>query len=301
MGIRRRKFIKNTALFSVTTMVLPIEAFNIKPTKKVRFGLVADSHYADREPNNTRFYKESLSKMEAFITLMNQQKVDFIVHLGDFKDEDEQQNSNDTLNYLKKIENVFSQFNSATYHCVGNHDVDSITKQQFLTNITNTGIDKDKSYYSFNNSGFHFVVLDGNYDSLGKDHFYKNGADWQDVNIPKQQLEWLQKDLAENKLPTIVFCHHTLFEFTRGEHHYHVKNYTEVQRILENSKNVISVFQGHVHEESHAKINNIHYITQLGMVDYSGLENNSFAVVEIDENAIKINGYKRATNKTLTF
>ena len=28
------------------------------------------------------------------------------------------------------------------YHCVGNHDVDSITKQQFLENIENTGIPK---------------------------------------------------------------------------------------------------------------------------------------------------------------
>ncbi|MEL6977019.1 MAG: hypothetical protein AAGL29_16795 [Bacteroidota bacterium] len=182
------------------------------------------------------------------------------------------------------------------YHCIGNHDVDSIRKEQFLANIENTGISEQKSYYSFNNKGFHFVVLDANYDRNGVNHFFKEGADWQDTNITPEQMAWLQNDLAQNSYPVLVFCHHPLFEYFRDGHKYHVNNYKDIQEILEKDQRTIAVFQGHVHEERFKEINGIHYITQLGMVDYQGISNNSFAMVEIQENKIIVEGYKRASS-----
>ena len=68
---------------------------------------------------------------------------------------------------------------------------------------------------------------------------------------------------------------------------------------MEASGKVTAVFQGHVHQEDVVELNGIHYCTQLGMVDYSGLENNSFAIVEITSKEIKIDGYKRAATKRL--
>ncbi|AUP80564.1 metallophosphoesterase family protein [Flavivirga eckloniae] len=296
MSLTRRHFLKTAGIFTISTMVIPLEGCFGAINSKIRIGLVTDSHYADREPNNTRYYRQSIEKMDEFITLMNLEKVDFVMHMGDFKDEDANKNKIDTLKYLQAIEASYSKFKGPKYHCVGNHDVDSITKEEFLNNIDNTGIPKHKSYYSFNQSGFHIVVLDANFDKQGNNHFFKEGADWQDTNIPKIQLDWLKQDLATNDLPVIVFCHHPLFEYFRAGKKYHINNYSEVQLILKNSAKVVGVFQGHVHEEKYKEHKGMHFITQLGMVDYSGLENNSFSIVEIDENSIVINGFKRANN-----
>ena len=68
---------------------------------------------------------------------------------------------------------------------------------------------------------------------------------------------------------------------------------------MESSGKVKVVFQGHVHDEQFKEINGIHYITQYGMVDYSGLENNSFAIVEMKNDVIEIQWFRRVVDKNL--
>ena len=291
----RRTFVKELSFFTIASMVLPFKSCKGNP-RSIRFGLAADSHYADRSPVGTRYYREALGKMEEFVSVMNASEVDFVMHLGDFKDEGPDKKEQDTLRYLQEIEAVYAQFQGPRYHCVGNHDVDSINKAQFLSNIENTGIPTDKSYYSFDSKGYHFIVLDANYDQLGAPHFFKEGANWQDPNIPPEQLAWFKQDLENNSSPTIVFCHHPLFQYRNKGYQYHVNNYKAVQEIIDSQPNCIAVIQGHVHEELFKKINGVHYITQLAMIDYAGLENNSFAIVELSEDRLTIHGYKRSSS-----
>ena len=296
--INRRDFVKTVSLFTMSTTLFPIKTLAKTATASpLRFGLVSDSHYAERDPRRTRFYKGALEKMEEFVSVANDKNVDFIMHLGDLKDEGPEQDPKETLQFLKTIEQSMEQFQGPRYHCIGNHDVDSITKGTFLTYITNTNISKAHSYYSFDHSGWHFVVLDANYDANGRDHYFAEGANWQDTRIPDFELDWLKKDLENTQLPTIVFCHHPLFEFFRNGYKYHVNNYKEVQACLEASQKVVACIQGHVHEERYTEINGIHYITQLGMVDYEGLANNSFSMVTLRPEGIEIKGYKRATDQ----
>lgn len=294
--IKRRKFVKNMGLFNVGSMVIPLEFLNVGKEKYVRFGIASDSHYADREPAGTRYYRQSLGKMREFVTEMNSEEVDFVIHLGDFKDEDRTKNEMSTLDYLKKIEQVYSEFRGPRFHCVGNHDVDSITKKQFLEHIENTDIPQDKSYYSFDIKGCHFVVLDANFNEDGSNHYFLEGTDWQNTNLTKEQLKWLELDLEQTENPTFIFCHHPLFEFNREGKKYHINKFEKVQQILNDSGKVLAVFQGHVHEERHIEIKGIHYITQNGMVDYQGWENNSFAMVEIRRNEMQLFGYQRANS-----
>ncbi|MFC4097870.1 metallophosphoesterase family protein [Euzebyella saccharophila] len=291
----RRKFLKQSSAICASTLIVPLDPY-FMVDKNIRIGLASDSHYADREVAGTRFYRGALEKIQEFVSVMNKEKVDFVVHLGDFKDEDESKDEQKTLGYLQKIETEFVKFKGDTFHCIGNHDVDSITKQQFIKNVTNTGIVSDKGYYSFDRNGFHFIVLDGNHTKEGRDHFYKLGQDWQDTNLGREQLDWLKKDLESNTLPVMVFCHHPLYEFFRDEHKYHVNDYLKAQKLFEASGKVLAVFQGHVHAEDHISKNGIHYLTVLGMVDFEGLENNSFSVVEIKGNKLKLKGYKRSSS-----
>lgn len=294
--VGRRAFIKELSFFSVSTLVLPVQSCLGNP-KSVRFGIATDSHYADRSAVGKRCYRDALEKMEEFVRVMNGSNVDFVLHLGDFKDEGPDKKEKDTLRFLEEIEGAYAKFQGPRFHCVGNHDVDSITKHQFLSTIENTGIPADKSYYSFDFGGYHFIVLDANYDAWGNSHFFKDGANWQDPNIPAEQLIWLKDDLKKHNLPTIIYCHHPLFHYHSKGYQYHVNNYEEVQEIIHAHNNCIAVFQGHVHEERFVKIKGVHYITQLAMVDYPGVENNSFSIVELSHNKLTIHGYKRSSSK----
>ncbi|PHQ28432.1 metallophosphoesterase family protein [Leeuwenhoekiella nanhaiensis] len=302
--INRRNSLKLFTLAGTTVLTMPQFLWSCKqeaPKPFLRFGLLTDSHYAEREPAGTRFYRDSIPKMQEAIAELNTQNLDFIIHLGDFKDQDTEANPEDTLRYLKTIESEFQGFEGATYHALGNHDVDSIRKEVFLSHIKNTGQDSAKNYYSFDAGGFHIIVLDANYDAAGTDHFFAEGADWEDANIPPQELNWLKEDLAKIKKPTVVFCHHPLYEFYKEGSKFHVTNYQEVQKLFTENSYVVACFHGHVHQEDVSIQNGITYITRLGMVDYEGVENNAFSVVELTADKIEIRGYKRSGSKNFSW
>jgi predicted phosphodiesterase len=258
----------------------------------VRFGIVTDCHYADADTVGTRFYRHSLDKLGECVEMMNEQEVDFIVELGDFKDQDSPPAEQKTLSYLRAAENVFCKFDGPTYHVLGNHDQDSISKAQFLTNIKNTGIGSGRSYYSFDSNGVHFVVLDANYKSDGTDYDHGN-FDWTDANVPPAELQWLRRDLAATRGAVIVLVHQLL----DGAGPHYVKNAAEVREILEQSDRILAVFQGHRHDGGYSFIEGIHYYTLKAVVEGPGPENNSYAIVEVRQDmSITITGYRKAVS-----
>jgi len=265
---------------------------SVASRRPVRFGIVADCHYANADAVGTRFYRESLNKLSECVALMNTKKVEFLVELGDFKDQNTPPVEHKTLEYLQKIEEVFQQFDGPTYHVLGNHDMDSISKRQFLTHVENTGIDIDRSYYSFDFKGLHFMVLDANYKSDGTDYDHGN-FDWTDANIPSHELDWLRRDLDATQNPVIVFIHQLL----DGTGTVYVKNAAEIRNILQESGEVLAVFQGHYHEGKYSNIQGIHYYTLKAMVEGPGEENNSYAIVEVQPDlSVIVTGYRKATS-----
>jgi len=259
---------------------------------KVRFGLVTDAHFADVAPMGSRHYRESLAKMTECVELMNDKQVDFLIELGDFKDQDKPVSEKDTLKYLETIEQIFKQFKGPRYHVLGNHDVDSISKEQFLAHVENTGIERKSGYYSFDSNEVHFVVLDANYRADGSDYDHGN-FDWTDTNIPPEELDWLRSDLAATSRPVIVFVHQQL----DGEGSHYIRNASEVRKTLEDNKNVLAVFQGHNHAGHYSFMENIHYYTLKAMVEGTGDENNSYAIVEVyNSQDIVVSAYRRAVS-----
>lgn len=263
----------------------------------IRFGMLSDVHYADREPAGTRFYRQSLAKILEAVDRMNQEKLDFVIEMGDFKDQDAVPNEANTLKYLTNIESVFQKFKGATYHVLGNHDMDGISKQQFLERVENTDISSTKSYYSFDQKGIHFVVLDGNFTKEGKAYDHGNFS-WEDASIPEEEISWLKDDLKQNKLPVIVFIHQMLDESKNVKQA--VQNAAEVRQILEQSGRVLCVFQGHVHEERYNLINGIHYYSVNAVVEGDGSDNNAYMIVDIyKDRSLKIEGFRRATDREI--
>lgn len=297
--IKRRRFVETIVTviggFSLSGFLRAKGVVGIEP---VRFGMVTDPHYADRPPHNNRYYRDSLMKVSECVETMNEERVDFLIELGDLKDQGISPNESETLGFLSTIEGAFKRFNGPVYHVLGNHDHDSISKEQFLGAVSNHGFSSARGYYAFDCKGFHFVVLDANYTADGKPYDHGN-FDWRDAYIPDDQLIWLDKDLRKNRSsPTVVFVHHQLdsvaFELT---HRIHCPgNADAVRATLERYGNVVAVFQGHYHNGSLNKVNDIYYYTLKAVVEGSGLENNNYAIVEIgSDQIIRIKGF-RATD-----
>ena len=292
----RRTFIKASvaSLMHVTMGSYCSQTFAQTRPNTVRFGIATDPHYTERI-YGTRYCNQSLDKLAECVELMNKQEVDFLVELGDFKDQDDPPVEVNTLSYLQSIEAVFRQSRGPTYHVLGNHDLDSISKSQFLSHIKNTNIAFELSYYAFDVNGLHFVVLDANFTSSGIDYDHGN-FNWTDANIPAVELQWLEQDLARAEGPAILLIHQLL----DGAGSHYVNNAADVRKILEASGKVMAVFQGHYHAGSYHEIQGIHYYTLKAMVEGSGVQNNAYAIVEVHaDRSITVSAYRKAVRQKL--
>jgi len=261
----------------------------------VTFGMITDCHYADIPASGNRYYRESEACLAECVAVMNAANVDFLIELGDFKDLGA--SVKETFGFLSRIEQVFAGFAGPRYHVLGNHDMDCITKEQFMSAIENTGVEAARPYYSFDLNGVHFVVLDANYREDGSDNF-EGHKNWTLAYVPPPELQWLQEDLvAAAPRPVIVFIHQ-LLDADVGS--YYVKNAAEVRQVLESCGRVRAVFQGHYHAGAYRYRRGIHYCTLKSVIEGSGPENNAFAVVRLyGDGRIVMQGYRREVNRTL--
>lgn len=293
--ITRRTFLRSAAGMGVASLSCTAGNLSSRGRRPVRFGIVTDCHYTDAAPQGTRFYRESLGKLAECVDRMNAEKVDFLIELGDFKDQNRPAVEDKTLGHLQNIEAAFRRFQGRRYHVLGNHDMDSISKQQFLSRVENTGIEAGRSYYSFDVRGLHCIVLDANYRPDGSDYDHGN-FDWTSANIPAHELDWLQQDLAACSGNVVVFVHQRL----DGAGPVFVKNAPQVRQIFQASKRVLAVFQGHDHDGDYRQLDGIPYYTLKAVVEGHGQENNSYAVVEVQpDQSLTVTGYRRASGMKL--
>ena len=260
--------------------------------------MLTDPHYADmdRPATSTRYYRESLAKVREAVGRLNGERVAFLAVLGDLKDMAPGESETRTLSHLTAIEAEVRRFRGATFHVLGNHDMDNLSKTQFLQNVVNTGVAPTSRYYAFSRGGVRFVVLDACVAKDGKD--YDHGKfDWRDSFVPAEQLEWLQTELARARDPVIVFCHQRL-DGTKDEC---VRNAAEVRSVIEAPRKVLAAFHGHDHPGAHSVINDVHYYTLRAVVEGSGPEQNAYAVVEVGGDlAISVTGFRRAETVEMT-
>ena len=141
------------------------------------------------------------------------------------------------------------------YPTIGNHDlVAAIPEDRSLPALDPRAdylshMRLDRTYYSFNAVGYHFVVLDSIRVTGGKLHY--QGM------ISSEQLEWMKHDLSRihASTPVVLVTHMPLltafFSATEGatfaaKANRVVTNNLEVLKLIENY-NVILVLQGHLH------------------------------------------------------
>ena len=245
----KRKIFKFTVLACASlVMIAGLSACRTTKEKPVRFAIASDFHAPDIPDGEHR--------VATFIKTANDEKVDFIIELGDFC----------RLDSASQVyRDLWNSFPGSKYHVIGNHDMDRYTFEEYTQ-----GMNMPARYYSFDQGDFHFIVLDGNNLFDGKKYTHYARANYyvdakKRAHIDPEQMDWLKKDLAATNKRCILFSHQSIEEA--------LNNGAEVRKILEAEnqragfKKVVMAFGGHNHSNYSKEINGITYV-QINSASY---------------------------------
>ncbi len=293
--ISRRAFLYRGGLFLTASGTGILTASQLAAQDQTEpelcFGVMTDIHHADKEHAGTRYYRESIRKVNEGIDQFNNAGCRFLITLGDVVDAAEKVETE--IGYLKTIDAELARFKGDRHFAIGNHCVYTLTKEQFIENCAARA-----PYYSFDAGGFHFLVLDACFRADGVAYGARN-YEWTDTDIPDIEKEWIKADLDRTDKPSICFVHQHL-DLPVGNH-YAIKTSPEVRAILEKSGKVLAVLQGHSHKNDLKEINGIHYCTFAAVIEGSGEENNAYGIVELYPNGnINVKGFKKQESHKLS-
>ncbi len=294
MHSSRRGFLKQAAFSALSLSLAGSHACALSEqphSRSLRFGIIADvhkDHDADAE-----------HRLTAFIDQACLDKPNFIIQLGDMS------HGKGT----REMMDIWKRFPGPGYHVLGNHEMDYATKEEIIAIQQMPG-----KYYSFDNNGVHFIVLDANYclkDGIYTDYRHANyyiPYPNRDLINPKQ-VEWLARDLESTKLPCIIFSHEAFDENWEGSP---VPNRKAVRNVIRqaNSRHpgkqkVIACFCGHHHIDYYSRIDGVHYFQINSASGYSAGKSYKaplFGFVTIDtiRQTIHLEGKTSTFNQQLT-
>ena len=301
--MKRRVFLPRTGLACGAACLLEPEllfgsAGDGKPL--LRFGMVTDLHYATlpvakgNAPIGDRYYRDSCVKLREAVRVLNELRPDFMLELGDFKDLSPDKET--TLACLREIESVFSGFSGDRYHVLGNHDLDCLTKEEFLANLRNAGQSQALPHYAFQKNGVTCVVLDACYNAKYEPYRPGNWR-WEEAYIPPAELRWLETTLQEAAGPVLVFGHQRLDPNAEPRHE--VRNAKQVRAVLAKSGKVKAVFTGHEHFGGTCELDGIPYYSLRALVVGAAAKSNSYALGELyPDGKVCVKGYRWAEDFT---
>lgn len=270
----------------------------------IRFGVFADTQYADCPSENSRFYRQALQKLDTCIDYFNQQNVQFIVNLGDIID---RKNSD-----LEVIKSHLARLNNKIYNITGNHDYKEVTDNSLLYRQ----LDMPSEYYFFKKQNWIFIMLNTNDISAyanvkgtekeqelnamleeikrtgGKQGYRWNGG------VGKKQMKWLDNLLAEcekNGNHVLIFTHHPLYpqsEFT-------ALNNMDILHTISKYPCVKMVLSGHHHAGGFGSYKGIPMITHEGMIETE--QQNAYSIIEITPDSILVKGHGRVPSRSFKY
>jgi len=245
-----------------------------KEKNSFKFAFFTDIHL--NQGNNNCF-----EGIEKAIESAKGNKIDFIATGGDNVDIDVLGKDANTANDLYKKYAEIIENSGIDYHAaIGNHDrFFGCEKSDVLYNEGMFEKYINKSYYSFNHKGWHFIVLNTS-----------------NSEVDEHQKQWLTDDLknTESVTPIIVVGHvpflSVYYPALKGEYISAdtFSNFKEIWDVFD-GKNLKLVLQGHMHLYEEIKVRGVQFITA-GAVsaswwggDYYGTQE-GYLIVECDEN-----------------
>ncbi len=254
-------------------------------------GLLADVHSADTNYAD-RHCSDAAARLADCVAAFNERGLSLAVNLGDSVDIVTQRKP--PAECMAAVTEVFSRFAGRRHMVIGNHDVDCLDKAEL---IGLAGCEGTQPYYSFDEAGLHFVVLDTNNYADGADFRPDNMPDdWGDSWLGAPQLDWLADDLAAaGEMPTIIFAHAAIdrHEVDGRRDPHCIIDGPAARDIFARAGNIRAVFQGHYHHGRSCVQDGIPYITLAATCD-APYPQTAYAVATFHaDGAVTIEGFGR--------
>ena len=247
----------------------------------MRFALISDEHFGP-----TAYFEGKLRKLtadagalcRAFVTRMNDEvKPELVVNLGDVIEDESRAKD---LEHYGQFVDILAQLKCPVLHVAGNHDQVNLSDNDLRVLWQHEG----ELHYSRDVAGVHFSIL--------RTLEVANVA----IHLPEAQIDWLRADLASTTSPSVVLMHHPASEmrldgnrwFAARPNVCRVAERRAFQRVIDDCKHVVAVFNGHVHWNHFDVIGGVPYITLQSLVenlddDAPGRPAAAHAVVDLDE------------------
>ncbi|HKY37971.1 MAG TPA: metallophosphoesterase [Polyangiaceae bacterium] len=255
----------------------------------MRFALISDVHFGPPASHQGKLRKlthQSEALVEAFINRMRQElQPDLVINLGDVLEDEAAEP--DRERYARFVE-LLAQIGKPVLHVAGNHDTINLTPEELCSMWGNSA----STVYSQDHQGIHFAVL------RTIEHRGER------IELPGEQIRWLERDLAATQLPSIVLMHHPASEmrlegnrwFEKRPNLCRVVERRALRQVIERSGKVLAVFNGHVHWNHLDVITGIPYITLQSLIenlddDVPGRAAAAYAVCDLDDHRLVITVY----------
>lgn len=292
---------------SAAALVAPFAGFTAAAQESgapiLRFGAIADPQYAPVPPRRTRYYGNSLWKLDAAIAELNKTELQFCVTLGDIIDRHWESYGH--------ILPIYDRLRHDHFFVLGNHDYEVGADYLGAVHRT-TGL--KRPYYDFTGAGHRFVVIDGNDVSL-----FANAPGTDKHRLARETLDRLTREGAENAKPwnggmsaeqqtwlrttlddarakrqrVILLGHYPLFP--ANEHN--MWGWQELVETLASYDNVLAYFCGHNHVGNQGERGGIHFVNLKGMVETP--DTTAFSILEVRPDRIDIRGFGREESRSL--
>lgn len=245
-----------------------------------------DSGFKGNVQRKLTYEAERLVK-ELVEDMNTHEQPEFVINLGDSI---EDVNLRDTdIRYFQKTQELLSQLKMPVYYLIGNHDVRTLSEDDIAKMLG-----YEKMYYSFDKGNYHFIALSF---VMTGDHTH-NLTDIK-AQVPKEQINWLESDLAKTDKPVIVFIHYGLAEddmkgnfWFQSEPRYGLLDNREaVRMILEGSGKVKAVLSAHQHWNRMKIHNGIPYFVVTSLIENfknDGTPTEAHTIVNLDEDNITV-------------
>ena len=252
----------------------------------MRFALISDVHLGPAASHQGKLRKLThLSEelVNAFVRRMRDEvKPDLVINLGDVIEDESTEKDRERYGHFVAM---LREVGKPVLHVAGNHDTINLLPEELCAMWGNSAA----ATYSQDHGGVHFAIL------RTIEHRDER------IELPIEQIEWLEQDLAHTTLPAIVLMHHPASEmrlegnrwFEKRPNVCRVAERRALRQVIQNSGKVLAVFNGHVHWNHFDVIAGIPYITLQSLIenlddDAPGRAAAAHAVCDLDDRRLVI-------------